>query len=90
MKKPSYIEGYNLTLAVAQWYGISCMMDDWDTSLGQYIADEVAGKDHTPRSWHTVYGLTQDELMTIYAQVSDVEEKIRRLLTYKTMSSTIE
>lgn len=89
MKKPSYIEGQNLTLSVAQWYGISCMMDDWDTSLGQYIADDIAGKE-PPRSWHTIYGLTQDELMTIYAQVSDVEEKIRRLLTYKTMSSSIE
>lgn len=78
-QKPTYTPGSAITLSLAQWYGISCMLDGWDTELGQYIADEIATETlGGARRQHTIFGLTAEECETMYSVVNQAAEALLR------------
>ena len=64
---PTYIRGYDITLPIDHWYGLSCILGTNDQSLAQYIADEIAGEEH---GLHTIYGLTSQEIGQITTQLT--------------------
>lgn len=42
MKKPAYVEGYDLTLKYCQWAAIADMLEKEYEEISQYIWDEIA------------------------------------------------
>lgn len=64
---PTYIRGYDVTLPIDHWYGVSCILGTSDQGLAQYIADEIAGSEH---GMHTIYGLTAQEIGQIASQLA--------------------
>lgn len=69
MSLPTYIPGYNITLHVDAWYSIACMMPE---DLAQYIADEIAGSE----GYHTIYGISPDELQQIIDSIQSLYQQI--------------
>lgn len=42
MKKPAYVEGYDLTLKYCQWAAIADILEKEYEEISQYIWDEIA------------------------------------------------
>lgn len=80
MKKPAYVEGYNLTLKYCQWAAIADMLEKEYEEIFQYIWDEIAIYTQQikkePLAGITIYGVSPDDLAAIYTQLECLRKQL--------------
>lgn len=80
MKKPTYVEGYDLTLRYCQWAAIADMLEREHQEISQYIWDEIAIYTQQikgePLAGITIYGVSPDDLAAIYTQLEHLRKQL--------------
>lgn len=78
MKKPTFVDGFNIKLHFNQWYALQSILEDEHEEISNYIADEIAIYQTRPEpiGGITIYGVTAEDLSAMYDGLKAIERKM--------------